>query len=63
MNNLENINILITGAGGPGAICTYKSLSQHVQNIHMADMDYLSAGLYLVSVSYTHLTLPTKRIV
>ena len=61
MNNLENINILITGAGGPAAICTYKSLSQHVQNIHMADMDYLSAGLYLVSSENRHLVPAAKH--
>ena len=28
-----------------------------------ADASYASVGLFLVPVSYTHLTLPTKRIV
>lgn len=42
------MNILITGAGGPAAICAYKSLSAAGYNIFMGDMDPMSAGLYLV---------------
>ena len=54
MNNTQKTNILITGAGGPAAICAFKSLSKENFNIHMADMDRLSAGLYLVSQSNRH---------
>jgi carbamoyl-phosphate synthase large subunit len=41
------VRILITGAGGAAAISVWKSLDgQH--ELHMADMDPLAAGLYLV---------------
>lgn len=42
------MNILITGAGGPAAICAYKSLTAAGYNIFMGDVDPMSAGLYLV---------------
>ncbi len=55
MNNINKntykknqMNILITGAGGPAAICAYKSLSAAGYNVFMGDMDPMSAGLYLV---------------
>lgn len=43
----NRMNILITGAGGAAAICAFKSLSAAGYNIFMADMDPMSAGLYL----------------
>lgn len=42
------MNILITGAGGPAAICVFKALQNQGYIIHMADMDANAAGLYLV---------------
>jgi len=60
MKNLNQLNILITGAGGPAAICTYKSLSKKIRNIHMADMDSLSAGIYLVQPENRHIIPAAK---
>jgi len=60
MKNLNQLNILITGAGGPAAICTYKSLSKEIRNIHMADMDSLSAGIYLVQPENRHIIPAAK---
>jgi len=61
MKNLNQLNVLITGAGGPAAICTYKSLSKKIDNIHMADMDGLSAGLYLVQPENRHIIPAAKH--
>ena len=41
------MRILITGAGGAAAISVWKSLSAE-HELHMADIDPLAAGLYLV---------------
>lgn len=41
------MRLLITGAGGAAAISLWKSLSAD-HELHMADMDPLAAGLYLV---------------
>lgn len=41
------MRILITGAGGAASISVWKSLSVE-HELHMADMDPLAAGLYLV---------------
>ena len=41
------MRILITGAGGPSAISVWKSLAGE-HEVHMADMDPLATGLYLV---------------
>jgi carbamoyl-phosphate synthase large subunit len=41
------MRILITGAGGAAAVSVWKSLSAE-HELHMADMDPLAAGLYLV---------------
>jgi len=41
------MRILITGAGGAAAISVWKSLGAE-HELHMADMDPLAAGLYLV---------------
>lgn len=60
MENLQQLNLLITGAGGPAAVCTYKSLSKEIKNIHMADMDSLSAGLYLVKPENRHIIPAAK---
>lgn len=43
--------IFITGAGGPAAICAFKSLSKENYDLYMGDMDPLSTGLYLVSAT------------
>jgi len=61
MKNLQQQNILITGAGGPAAICAFKSLSKKIENIHMADMDSLSAGLYLVGPKQRHIIPAAKH--
>lgn len=55
MKNLNELNVLLTGAGGPAAICAFKSLSKTDMNIHMADMDGLSAGLYLTKEANRHI--------
>lgn len=47
--------ILITGAGGPAAICAYKALKDRPYDFFMADMDPLAIGLYFVE--------PAKRFV
>ena len=47
--------ILITGAGGPAAICVYKALKEKGYDFFMADMDPLATGLYFVE--------PAKRFV
>lgn len=39
---------LITGAGGPAAVCLFRSLSESGVPLVMGDMDPLSPGLYLV---------------
>lgn len=49
------VKILITGAGGPAAICAYKALRDKSYDFFMADMDPLATGLYFVE--------PTKRFV
>jgi carbamoyl-phosphate synthase large subunit len=41
------MRILVTGAGGAAAISVWKSLGAN-HELHMADMDPLAAGLYLV---------------
>src|SRR5215468_12208936 len=41
------MRILVTGAGGAAAVSVWKSLSAD-HELHMADMDPLAAGLYLV---------------
>src|SRR4051794_21751326 len=41
------MRILITGAGGASAVSIWKSLSAE-HDLHMADIDPLAAGLYLV---------------
>jgi len=61
MKKLDQLNILITGAGGPAAICTYKSLKKEIKNIHMADMDSLSAGIYLVQPENRHIVLAASN--
>lgn len=43
--------ILITGAGGPAAICAYKALQGKGYDFFMADMDPLATGLYFVESS------------
>jgi len=58
---MKKLNVLITGAGGPAAICAYKSLRKGNYKIHMADMDPLSAGLYLVKKKKRHIILPAKN--
>lgn len=55
MKNLSDLRVLVTGAGGPAAICAFKSLNKTGMDIHMADMDGLSAGLYLTSDSNRHI--------
>lgn len=50
-----SLKILITGVGGPAAICVYKALEGKNYQLFMADMDPLSAGLFLVD--------PLKRFV
>ncbi len=49
------VKILITGAGGPAAICAYKALKDKSYDFFMADMDPLATGLYFVE--------PSKRLV
>lgn len=49
------LKILITGVGGPAAICVYKSLKKKGYQLFMADMDPLATGLFLVD--------PSKRFV
>ncbi|PXV60019.1 carbamoyl-phosphate synthase large subunit [Dysgonomonas alginatilytica] len=49
------VKILITGAGGPAAICAYKALKDKGYDFFMADMDPLATGLYFVE--------PAKRFV
>lgn len=49
------VRILITGAGGPAAICAYKALKEKGYDFLMADMDPLATGLYFVE--------PAKRFV
>lgn len=58
---MKNVNILITGAGGPAAICAYKSLAKEYYKIHMGDMDPLSAGLYFVEEECRHMLLPASH--
>lgn len=55
MKNLNELKVLVTGAGGPAAICAFKSLNKTGMDIHMADMDGLSAGLYLTAASNRHI--------
>ncbi len=55
MKNLNELKVLLTGAGGPAAICAFKSLIKTGMDIHMADMDGLSAGLYLTKESNRHI--------
>lgn len=43
--------ILITGAGGPAAICAYNALQGKGYDFFMADMDPLATGLYFVESS------------
>ncbi|MBL4637273.1 MAG: ATP-grasp domain-containing protein [Kofleriaceae bacterium] len=43
--------ILVTGAGGPAAITFLKATKDLPIEVHMADMDPLAAGLYLVPKS------------
>jgi len=43
--------ILVTGAGGPAAISFFKAIKNLGLEVHMADMDPLAAGLYLVGRS------------
>lgn len=50
-----SLKILITGVGGPAAICAYKALQGKEYDFFMADMDPLASGLYFVE--------PTRRIV
>ena len=57
----KNTKILLTGAGGPAAICAFKSLSDHDFEIHMADMDGLSAGLYFVPDTQRHVIPSAKH--
>lgn len=48
-------HVLLTGAGGPAAISFLRSLTHHhALNFHMADMDPLAQGLYLVEASNRH---------
>lgn len=61
MKTINQLNVLITGAGGPAAVCTYKSLSKKIASIHMADMDSLSAGLYLVAPERRHIIPAAKH--
>ena len=43
---------------------TYKKLDDMLENMSTEDLEKIAeAGIKFVSVSYTHLTLPTKRIV
>lgn len=49
------LKILITGVGGPAAICAYKALKDKDYDFFMADMDPLATGLYFVE--------PEKRFV
>ena len=55
MKTISKLNILMTGAGGPAAVCAFKSLHDNVGSIHMADMDQCAAGLYLVPKEKRHL--------
>ena len=48
------MRILITGAGAPAAVSVWKSLSVE-HELHMADIDPLAVGLYLVP--------PDRRII
>ncbi len=50
------MRILITGAGGAAAVSVWKSLSAE-HELHMADIDPLAAGLYLVPPD-RHLIIP-----
>lgn len=43
-----SVKILITGTGGPAAICAYKALKDKGYEFFMADMDPLATGLYFV---------------
>lgn len=43
--------ILVTGAGGPAAISFLKAIKNLPIEVHVADMDPLAAGLYLVDQS------------
>ncbi|CAA7193907.1 ATP-grasp domain-containing protein [Chryseobacterium potabilaquae] len=49
------VKILMTGVGGPAAICAYKALKDKDYDFFMADMDPLATGLYFVE--------PSKRFV
>lgn len=42
------LNVLITGCGGPAAICIMKALDADTHRVFAADMDDAAAGLYLV---------------
>jgi len=58
---MKEIKILLTGAGGPAAICAFKSLTKENYYMHMADMDPLSAGLYMVEKEQRHVILPAAN--
>ncbi|RNA61661.1 ATP-grasp domain-containing protein [Chryseobacterium nematophagum] len=45
------VKILMTGVGGPAAICAYKALKDKGYEFFMADMDPLATGLYFVESS------------
>ncbi|MBX2845328.1 MAG: ATP-grasp domain-containing protein [Saprospiraceae bacterium] len=46
---MKKTNVLITGAGGPAAICAFKALANEKNiELFMADMSALASGLYLV---------------
>ena len=63
--NIEN-RVAIT----PDIIKKYKSLGLQIhlskgygEHLGINDKNYVSEGATILTVSYTHLTLPTKRIV
>ncbi len=55
MKSINELNIFMTGAGGPAAVCAFKSLRDKVNEINMADMGYCSVGLYLVPRKRCHI--------
>ena len=56
MTDLKGKNIIVTGASGGIGNSIIEKLNQSGANI-------LASGTRTETVSYTHLTLPTKRIV
>ena len=52
------MRVLVTGAGGVGGINFVRTLKIAPEDVFVVGTDYNE--YYLMSVSYTHLTLPTK---